>query len=160
MKIAKASVILGMFALAMPAMAKPVTAVGTLTSASQGTFIVRNGKLVAARTGQPLFAGDRVITRGKARAKVALKKCSVALLPTSILPVDGGCGDVQSFAGQAQAGGAAAGGAGGGTGGAAAGAAGAAAGGAGVSTGVVVAAGVAAAGAVAGGVVAATASAQ
>lgn len=155
MNIAKVSVILGMFALAMPAMAKPVTAVGTLTSASQGTFIVRNGKLVAARTGQPLFAGDRVITRGKARAKVALKKCSVALLPTSILPVDGGCGDVQSFAGQAQVGGGAAGGAGG----AAGGAAGAAAG-AGVSTTVVVATSVAVAGAVAGGVVAATASSQ
>lgn len=106
MKIGSIAATLAMIAMATPAFAKPasttpVLAVGTVQAATAGTFIVRNGKLVAARSGQALFTGDRVITRGKARAKVAMVGCTVSLQPTSILPIGTACGQAQSFAGQA-----------------------------------------------------------
>lgn len=119
--IAKAATALVLVAMCSPAFAKPelstpLLAVGTVQTASEGTYVMRSGKLVAARSGQALFPGDKVITRGQARAKVAMKGCTVSLQPTSILPIGTSCGEAQSFAGQAGGGGALGGGLGGGGG--------------------------------------------
>lgn len=105
MKIGVIAATLAVIAMAAPAFAKPAStnpalAVGKVQAASEGTFIVRNGKLVTARSGQALFTGDRVITRGKARAKVAMKGCTVVMQPTSILPISNSCSEAQSFAPQ------------------------------------------------------------
>lgn len=107
MKIGTIAATLAVIAMAAPAFAKPAStnpalAVGKVQAASEGTFIVRNGKLVTARSGQALFTGDRVITRGKARAKVAMKGCTVVMQPTSILPISNSCSEAQSFAAQGE----------------------------------------------------------
>lgn len=139
MKFSRVTAAIVMASLSSPLFAASEQSVGTLTSASQGAVVARGGKLVAARPGQALFAGDRVITRGASKASVAMSGCSVALAPTSILTVSNApCAKPQSFAAVQEdeaAGGAGAGG--------------------GVSTTAIVI-GVVAAAAVAGGVVAAT----
>ncbi|PTS84495.1 hypothetical protein DBR17_08060 [Sphingomonas sp. HMWF008] len=86
-----------MASLSAPLFAASEQSVGTLTAASQGTVVARDGKLIPARAGQSLFVGDRVITRGSS-AKVAMQGCNVALKPTSILSVGtAGCAAPQSF---------------------------------------------------------------
>lgn len=135
MKFSRVTAAIVMASLSAPLFAASEQSVGTLTAASQGTVVARDGKLLPARAGQSLFVGDRVITRGSS-AKVAMQGCNVALKPTSILSVGtSACAAPQSFtAAQEEE----AGGAGGGIG----------------STGIIV--GVVAAAAVAGGIVAAT----
>ncbi|MGY4396613.1 hypothetical protein ACVWZA_001793 [Sphingomonas sp. UYAg733] len=87
MKFSRVTAAILMASLSSPLFAASEQSVGKLTSASQGTFVAREGKLIAAYPGQTLYAGDRVLTRGKANAKVAMTGCSYALKPTSILSV-------------------------------------------------------------------------
>ena len=97
MKFSRVTAAIVMASLSAPLFAASEQSVGTLTAASQGTVVARNGKLLPARAGQTLFVGDRVITRG-ASAKVAMQGCSVALKPTSILSVGtAGCAAPKSF---------------------------------------------------------------
>ncbi|WP_404371441.1 hypothetical protein AB5I39_03960 [Sphingomonas sp. MMS24-J45] len=113
MKFSRVTAAIVMASLSAPLFAASEQSVGTLTAASQGTVIARDGKLLPARAGQTLFVGDRVITRGSS-AKVAMQGCNVALKPTSILSVGtSACAAPQSFAAtqdDAATGGAAAGG--------------------------------------------------
>ena len=100
MKFSRVTAAIVMASLSAPLFAASEQSVGTLTSASQGTVIARDGKLLAARSGQSLFVGDRVITRGSS-AKVAMQGCNVALKPTSILSVGtSACAQPQSFTAQ------------------------------------------------------------
>ncbi len=87
MKFSRVTAAVLMASLSSPLLAASEQSVGKLTSASQGTFVAREGKLIAAYPGQSLYAGDRVLTRGKANAKVAMTGCSYTLNPTSILSV-------------------------------------------------------------------------
>lgn len=99
MKFSKVTAAIVMASLSAPLFAASEQAAGTLTAASQGTLIARDGKLIPAQAGQALFVGDRVITRGSAKASVAMQGCKVALAPTSILSVGtSGCAAAQSFA--------------------------------------------------------------
>lgn len=139
MKFSRVTAAIMMASLSTPLFAASEQSVGKLTSATQGTIVARDGKLISAQAGQSLFVGDRVITRGTSKASVAMSGCSVAIAPTSILTVSAApCAAPKSFA---QDGTEAAG-------------AGAATGGGVSATAVVI--GVVAAAAVAGGVVAAT----
>lgn len=98
MKFSRVTAAIVMASLSAPLFAASEQSVGTLTAASQGTVVARDGKLLPARAGQTLFVGDRVITRGSS-AKVAMQGCNVALKPTSILSVGtAGCAAPQSFA--------------------------------------------------------------
>lgn len=119
MKFSRVTAAILMASVSAPLFAASEQSVGTLTAASQGTVVARGGKLLPARTGQSLFVGDRVITRG-ASAKVAMQGCNVALAPTSILSVtNSACAESKSFAASQEgeaAGGAAAGGGAGATG--------------------------------------------
>lgn len=90
MKLSRMTAAIMMASLSAPVFAASEQSVGTLTSASQGTFVARDGKLIAARSGQTLFAGDRVVTRGKANAKVSMSGCNYALGSASILSVGKG----------------------------------------------------------------------
>lgn len=131
---------IAMVSVCSPALAGGAASVGTLTNATQGTFIARDGKMVPAKAGQSLYAGDRVVTRNGAKAKANFTAgCSYAIAPTSMLSVaPSACSsNFASLAVQDEAAG------------------GAAAGGAGVSTTAIII-GVVAAAAVAGGVAAAT----
>lgn len=97
MKFSRVTAAIVMASLSAPLFAASEQSVGTLTAASQGTVVARDGKLIPARAGQSLFVGDRVITRGSS-AKVAMQGCNVALKPTSILSVGtAGCAAPQSF---------------------------------------------------------------
>lgn len=97
MKFSRVTAAIVMASLSAPLFAASEQSAGTLTAASQGTVVARNGKLLPARAGQTLFVGDRVITRGSS-AKVAMQGCNVALKPTSILSVGtAGCAAPQSF---------------------------------------------------------------
>jgi hypothetical protein len=76
----------GAVALA-PVMASAAQPIG-FVEASGSTFISRDGKLVSVTQKSPLFAGDRVLTRGKGSAKVNMASgCSVAVPQTSVLTV-------------------------------------------------------------------------
>lgn len=98
MKFSRVTAAIVMASLSSPLLAASEQSIGTLTSASQGTMVARDGKLTAARPGQSLFAGDRVITRGTSKASVAMSGCSVALAPTSILTMSSAkCAQPQSF---------------------------------------------------------------
>ena len=100
MKFSRVTAAIVMASLSAPLFAASEQSVGTLTSASQGTVIARDGKLLSARDGQSLFVGDRVITRGGS-AKVAMQGCNVALKPTSILSVGtSACAVPKSFTAQ------------------------------------------------------------
>ena len=99
MKFSRVTAAIVMASLSTPLFAASEQSVGKLTSASQGTVVARDGKLIAAQPGQSLFAGDRVITRGTSKASVAMSGCSVALAPTSILTVSAApCAQPKSFA--------------------------------------------------------------
>ena len=100
MKFSRVTAAIVMASLSAPLFAASEQSVGTLTAASQGTVVARDGKLLPARAGQSLFVGDRVITRGSS-AKVAMQGCNVALKPTSILSVGtSACAAPKSFAAQ------------------------------------------------------------
>ncbi len=97
MKFSRVTAAMVMVSLSAPLFAASEQSVGTLTAASQGTVVARDGKLLPARAGQSLFVGDRVITRGSS-AKVAMQGCNVSLKPTSILSVGtSACAAPQSF---------------------------------------------------------------
>lgn len=98
MKFSRVTAAIVMVSLSSPLFAGAEQAIGKLTSADQGTFVSRDGKLVPAFAGQQLYAGDRVVTRGKARASVQSQGCSYTVAPTSMLSV-AGCGSSgKSFA--------------------------------------------------------------
>lgn len=97
MRFSRVTAAIVMASLSAPLFAATEQSVGTLTAASQGTFVARDGKLLPARAGQSLFVGDRVITRTSS-AKVAMQGCNVALAPTSILSVGAACSAPKSFA--------------------------------------------------------------
>ena len=98
MKFSRVTAAIVMVSLSSPLFAGAEQAIGKLTSADQGTFVARDGKLVPAYAGQQLYAGDRVVTRGKANARVQSQGCSYTIAPTSMLSV-AGCGSAgRSFA--------------------------------------------------------------
>ena len=98
MKFSRVTAAIVMVSLSSPLFAGAEQAIGKLTSADQGTFVSRDGKLVPAFAGQQLYVGDRVVTRGKARASVQSQGCSYTVAPTSMLSV-AGCGSSgKSFA--------------------------------------------------------------
>jgi hypothetical protein len=98
MKFSRVTAALIVASLSAPAFAGAEQAIGKLTSADQGTFVARGGKLVPAFAGQQLFAGDRIVTRGKASAKVQSQGCSYTIAPTSMLSVAGCGSSAKSFA--------------------------------------------------------------
>lgn len=87
MRFSRVTAAIVMASLSSPLFAGAEQSIGTLTSASQGTYISRGGKLIPAVAGQALLTGDRVLTRDKASARVALQGCSVNLASTSIMPI-------------------------------------------------------------------------
>jgi hypothetical protein len=107
MKFSRVTAAIVMASLSSPLFAGAEQSIGTLTAASQGTFIARDGKLVPAFAGQTLYTGDRVVTRDNAKAKVALPGCSLAIAPTSMLSVSpASCASAPtSFAAQDSSGG-------------------------------------------------------
>lgn len=74
-----------------PVAATAGESVGRISSATQGTLILRDGKLMRASAGQSLLAGDKVVTRDKARATVKFAGCERAVGSTAILAVSNGC---------------------------------------------------------------------
>ncbi|CAN5557227.1 hypothetical protein BH10PSE14_BH10PSE14_30320 [soil metagenome] len=98
MKFSRVTAALIVASLSAPAFAGAEQAIGKLTSADQGTFVARDGKLVPAFAGQQLFVGDRIVTRGKASAKVQSQGCSYTVAPTSMLSVAGCGSSAKSFA--------------------------------------------------------------
>ena len=88
MKLSGAIAAVAAVCLCAPAFAGGTQSVGTLTAATQGTFVSRDGKLIPAVSGQSLYAGDRVVTRGSAKAKASFAAgCSYTIAPTSMLSV-------------------------------------------------------------------------
>ncbi len=88
MKLSGAIAAVAAVGLCAPAFAGGTQSVGTLTAATQGTFVSRDGKLIPAVSGQALYAGDRVVTRGSANAKASFAAgCSYTIAPTSMLSV-------------------------------------------------------------------------
>jgi hypothetical protein len=98
MKFSRVTAAMVMVSLSSPLFAGADQAIGQLTSADQGTFVARDGKLVPAFAGQQLYVGDRVVTRGKASAKVQSQGCSYTVAPTSMLSVAGCGSSAKSFA--------------------------------------------------------------
>ncbi|MDH7974519.1 hypothetical protein QH494_20205 [Sphingomonas sp. AR_OL41] len=98
MKFSRVTAALIVASLSAPAFAGADQAIGKLTSADQGTFVARDGKLVPAFAGQQLFVGDRIVTRGKASARVQSQGCSYTVAPTSMLSVAGCGSSAKSFA--------------------------------------------------------------
>ncbi|MDB5706276.1 MAG: hypothetical protein JWN66_3392 [Sphingomonas bacterium] len=87
MKFSRVTAAIVMASLSSPLFAGAEQSVGKLTAASEGTFISRDGTLTPATAGQSLYAGDRIVTRGQANAKVAFPGCNFAMAPTSVLSV-------------------------------------------------------------------------
>ena len=98
MKFSRVTAALIVASLSAPAFAGAEQAIGKLTSADQGTFVARDGKLVPAFAGQQLFVGDRIVTRGKASARVQSQGCTYTVAPTSMLSVAGCGSSARSFA--------------------------------------------------------------
>jgi hypothetical protein len=80
-------------ALALSAMLTPVAGyaagaqLGTVAPGSDA-LIVRDGKVVSATAGAPIYAGDRVVTRANGTARVQMAGgCSVSLGNSAMLPV-------------------------------------------------------------------------
>ena len=88
MKFSRVTAAIVMASLSSPLFAGAEQSIGKLTSASQGTFIARDGKLIPAVAGQALVSGDRVVTRDRASARVAFQGCSVNLASTSMMAVN------------------------------------------------------------------------
>jgi len=87
MKFSRVTAAIVMASLSSPLFAGAEQSVGKLTAATEGTYVSRSGKLIPATAGQSLFVGDRIVTRGKANAKVAFPGCNYAIAPTSVLSV-------------------------------------------------------------------------
>ena len=87
MKFSRVTAAIVMASLSSPLFAGAEQSVGKLTAASEGTFISRDGTLTPATAGQSLYAGDRIVTRGQANAKVAFPGCNFSMAPTSVLSV-------------------------------------------------------------------------
>jgi hypothetical protein len=87
MKFSRVTAAIIMASLSSPLFAGAEQSVGKLTAASEGTFVSRAGNLIPATAGQSLYAGDRVVTRGQAKAKVAFPGCNYTMAPTSVLSV-------------------------------------------------------------------------
>jgi len=87
MKFSRVTAAIVMASLSSPLFAGAEQSVGKLTAATEGTYVSRSGKLIPASAGQSLFVGDRIVTRGKANAKVAFPGCNYAIAPTSVLSV-------------------------------------------------------------------------
>jgi len=87
MKFSRVTAAIVMASLSSPLFAGAEQSVGRLTAATAGTFVSRDGKLIPATAGQTLFVGDRIVTRGQAKAKVAFPGCNYAVAPTSVLSV-------------------------------------------------------------------------
>ena len=80
-------------ALALTAMLTPVASfaagaqLGTIGAGSDA-LIVRDGKVVQAAPGTPLYAGDRVVTRANGSARVAMaNNCTVSVGASAMLPM-------------------------------------------------------------------------
>ena len=80
-------------ALALGAMLTPVAGyaadveLGTISPGSNA-LIVRDGKVVSAAPGAPVYSGDRVVTRANGTARVQMASgCSVSLGNSAMLPV-------------------------------------------------------------------------
>ena len=118
MKFSRVTAAIVMASLSSPLFAGAEQSVGKLTAATEGTYVSRSGKLIPAAAGQSLFVGDRIVTRGKANAKVAFPGCNYAIAPTSVLSVTAStCATApKSFAQDDGGAGAGAGGGSGGTG--------------------------------------------
>jgi len=115
MKFSRVTAAIVMASLSSPLFAGAEQSVGKLTAATEGTYVSRSGKLIPATAGQSLFVGDRIVTRGKANAKVAFPGCNYAIAPTSVLSVTAStCASApKSFAQDDGAGGSGSGGSGG-----------------------------------------------
>ena len=87
MKFSRVTAAIVMASLSSPLFAGAEQSVGKLTAATEGTYVSCSGKLIPAAAGQSLFVGDRIVTRGKANAKVAFPGCNYAIAPTSVLSV-------------------------------------------------------------------------
>jgi len=87
MRFSRVTAAIVMASLSSPLFAGAEQSVGKLTAATEGTYVSRSGKLIPATAGQSLFVGDRIVTRGKANAKVAFPGCNYAIAPTSVLSV-------------------------------------------------------------------------
>jgi len=118
MKFSRVTAAIVMASLSSPLFAGAEQSVGKLTAATQGTFVSHDGKLIPATAGQTLYAGDRIVTRGQAKAKVAFPGCNYAIAPTSVLSVTAStCTSApKSFAQDGDSAAAGSGGGGGGTG--------------------------------------------
>jgi hypothetical protein len=82
-------------ALAIAAMLVPVaaqaadTVIGTVSSGTSA-LVVRDGKVVPAVAGMPLYSGDRVITRAGGSANLTMaNNCAVSVGSSSMLPMNG-----------------------------------------------------------------------
>jgi hypothetical protein len=80
-------------ALALVAMMVPVagqaagTAIGTVASGTSA-LVARDGRVLPATAGMPLFAGDRLITRDGGSANVQMaNSCTMTIGASSMLPV-------------------------------------------------------------------------
>ena len=80
-------------AVALVAMMVPVasqaavTAIGTVSSGTSA-LVERDGKVVPATAGMPLYAGDRLITRAGGSANVQMSNsCAMTIGASSMLPV-------------------------------------------------------------------------
>lgn len=114
MKFSRVTAAIVMASLSSPLFAGAEQSIGKMASASQGTYISRDGKLIPAVSGQALYVGDKVVTRSNAKASVAFQGCTLPMASTSMVSVNStSCADGQtSFAAQddaAAAGGEAAG---------------------------------------------------
>ncbi|MES1973277.1 MAG: hypothetical protein V4472_12525 [Pseudomonadota bacterium] len=87
MKFSRVTAAIVMASLSSPLFAAAEQSVGKLTAVSEGTFVSRNGTLMPATAGQSLYAGDRVVTRGTAKAKASFPGCDFTIAPTSVLSV-------------------------------------------------------------------------
>lgn len=89
MRLSRMTAAVAMASMAVaPALAGTAPAIGKVTAASNGAFVSRNGQLLPAVAGQSLFAGDRIVTRGKSTAKASFSQgCSYSVVPGAVLSV-------------------------------------------------------------------------
>ena len=88
MKLSRMTAAIMMASLSTPLFAGTTPSVGKVTAASNGAFVARNGQLLPAVAGQSLYAGDRIVTRGKSTAKASFNQgCSYSVVPGAVLSV-------------------------------------------------------------------------
>ena len=80
-----------------PVAASAAQPAGSILSVNGDAFVSHEGRLVRAQPSMKVAAGDRVITRDGASAKVALNNCSVNVAGGEMATVsNGSCGSVQT----------------------------------------------------------------